>query len=194
MHVLCVVCLYIVIVTCTHAVFTHTHTHTHTHTVARTHIRADRIDRSITRDWPAIRNVFSIESMGECFAKIAETNRQLATLFERCDVVVVPALGLEAYGARGPAVHIAMGQTKWDPNRDPFVGMMPLNYSGHPSSVIRAGLTDSGLPCAVQLVSERGRDADSLLLSSMYEREFNCFSTWPTWPFRSVASAVMARL
>lgn len=179
---------------------THTHTHSltpthiHIHIRIRPHVCVYRIDRSITRDWPAIRDAFSIESMGECFAKIAEANHQLATLFERCDVVVVPALGLEAYGARGPAVQIAMGQTKWDPNRDPFVGMMPLNYSGHPSSVIRAGLTDSGLPCAVQLVSERGRDADSLLLSSIYEREFSCFSTWPAWPFRSVAAGAIARL
>jgi Asp-tRNA(Asn)/Glu-tRNA(Gln) amidotransferase A subunit family amidase len=121
------------------------------------------------------------------FAKIAANDRELAALFGRCDIVVAPALGLEAYGARGPAVHA--GQKKWDASRDPFVGMMVLNYSGHPSSVVRAGFSDTGLPCAVQLVSERGRDADALLFASMYEQEFKCFDTWPEWPFRAVATA-----
>jgi Asp-tRNA(Asn)/Glu-tRNA(Gln) amidotransferase A subunit family amidase len=148
---------------------------------------SSRIDRSITSDWPTIKRDFSVDSMGEVFAKIAATNRELAALFAKCDVVVAPSLGLEAYGARGPAAYLALGKTAWDPSQNPFEGMMPLNYSGHPAAVVRAGMTDSGLPCAVQLIAERGRDADALLLASLYEDAHGCFDKWPSWPFRAVA-------
>lgn len=150
---------------------------------------AARIDRSITADWPTIEKTFSVESLGEVFAKIAETNRVLADLFEHCDVVVAPSLGLEAYRARGPAAYIAMGQEQWDPSRNPFEVMMPLNYSGHPAAIVRAGLCNNGLPCAVQLIAERGRDVDALRIATMYEEAFACFETWPSWPFPSQATS-----
>ena len=153
---------------------------------------AAQIDHSITRDWPVIDTQFTVDAMGEVFAKIAETNQQLAALFAHCHVVVAPALGLEAYKARGPAAYIAMGETTFNPAHNPFEGMMPLNYSGHPSAVVRAGMTDSGLPCGVQLIAERGHDMDALLLASMYEDVSHCFDSdsWPSWPF--VAEAPMA--
>ena len=34
----------------------------------------------------------------------------------------------------------------------------PFNMSGHPAAPVRAGLTDSGLPCGLQIVAERYRE------------------------------------
>mmetsp|Transcript_86758 Transcript_86758/g.246040 ORF Transcript_86758/g.246040 Transcript_86758/m.246040 type:complete len:517 (-) Transcript_86758:31-1581(-) len=150
--------------------------------------KADKIDRAITSAWPAVEDAFSLEAQAALFAKIADCNARLARVFERCDVLVAPSLGLEAYPANGPAALVALGEAAArNDSTDPFQVMMPLNYSGHPAAVIRAGFSDSGLPCAVQLIADRGREDRLLAVAALYERTYRCFSSWPSWPFRAVA-------
>lgn len=145
---------------------------------------ASKIDNAITSAWPAIRADFSVESQGEMFAKVAECNHVLATkVFNAADVLVTVSLGMEAYGAKGPAAFPD------DPTApDPFQVMMPFNYSGHPSLILRAGLTDNGLPCGIQIVGDRGSEETLLAIAAMYEEQFGPFRTWPKYPFRAVAS------
>jgi len=157
--------------------------------------KAAHMDRSITMNWPVIREHFSLQTLGEVFAKIAENNARLADIFERCDVLVTTSLSLEAYKASGPAAFVALGESRFRTDgTDPFPQMMPLNYSGHPAAVLRAGLSETGLPCGIQLIAERGRDALLLAIASLYERRFGCFEEWPAWPFRAVATTAPSRL
>eukprot|EP00041_Stephanoeca_diplocostata_P017426 m.350547 g.350547 ORF g.350547 m.350547 type:complete len:534 (-) comp20693_c0_seq9:1116-2717(-) len=148
---------------------------------------AAQLDRSITALWPSIRRNFSIDATGEVFAKIAANNESLANVFRQCDLLVTPSLGLEAYPARGPPSFVAMGKT--DTANEVFQVMMPFNYSGHPAIVLRAGLSESGMPCAVQVVADRGQEELLLQFAALYERRFGCFDAWPSWPFRPVAGS-----
>jgi len=152
--------------------------------------QAARIEKGITSNWPAIRASFSLEAQGELFTKIAECNAKIAKVFNHCDILIAPSLGLEAYPANGPPSLIAMGETlpRTD-HTDPFQAMMPLNYSGHPAGVIRAGLSQSGLPCAVQIIADRGREDHILALAALYEKRYGCFDSWPRWPFRHEVGA-----
>ena len=54
----------------------------------------------------------------------------------------------------------------------------PFNFSGHPAATVRAGMSDSGLPCGLQLVAERHRDELVLQAARAYERE----RPWDVWP------------
>lgn len=140
--------------------------------------KAAQIDKGITENWPMIRSEFTIDNQGEVFAKIADNNDKLASVFERCDVLVTPSVCWEKYPAGGPV------------EGDHAYTMMPLNYSGHPSAIIRAGVNEAGMPCGVQLIGERGTDGWLLALSALYEKKYKCFETWPSWPFVANGGAI----
>lgn len=151
--------------------------------------QAAQIDKGITAAWPRIRDAFTLEAQGNVFAKIAACNEQLARIFERCDILITSSLGMEAYPANGPPNFVALGETSPRIDEtDPFQVMMPLNYSGHPGAVVRAGFSESGLPCAVQIIGERGREDQILSIAALYESKYGCFQAWPSWPFAEVAS------
>jgi hypothetical protein len=57
---------------------------------------AAKIDRSITASWPQIRAAFTLEAQAELFAKIHACNLALAKVFEDCDLLLLPSLGVEA--------------------------------------------------------------------------------------------------
>ena len=63
--------------------------------------------------------------------------------------------------------------------------LAPLNYCGQPGVVLRAGLTTNGLPCAVQLAADRGRESVLLTLAAEFEERFEAFGSWPPFPFRA---------
>jgi len=136
--------------------------------------KAALIDKGITDNWDFIRSNFSIDQQGDVFAKIAECNDKMATIFERCDILVTPSVCAEKYPAEGP------GQGQHG------LVLMPMNYSGHPSAIIRAGVSKAGLPCGVQLVGERGSDWKLIALSALYEQRYKCFDSWPSWPFTAI--------
>jgi aspartyl-tRNA(Asn)/glutamyl-tRNA(Gln) amidotransferase subunit A len=55
----------------------------------------------------------------------------------------------------------------------------PFNMSGHPGASVRAGLTDSGLPCGLQIVAERYREDLVLQASYAYEQARPWNNKWP---------------
>ena len=59
---------------------------------------------------------------------------------------------------------------------------------------IRAGLTDAGLPCAIQIVGERGSEETLLAIAALYEEMFDPFQRWPAFPFRDSVRGANAKL
>ncbi len=55
----------------------------------------------------------------------------------------------------------------------------PFNLSGHPAANVRAGLTDSGLHCGLQIVAPRHREELILQLAYAYEQERPWNNVWP---------------
>lgn len=65
---------------------------------------------------------------------------------------------------------------------DPLIGWClayPINFTGHPSASIPAGLTDDGLPVGLQLVGDRFADTDVLAASGAFERVRPWHDTYP---------------
>jgi len=109
--------------------------------------------------------------------KRAEFNRWCQRVFERYDLLLTPTLPSEAFGADGPPPREIDGK----PLPDLLAAVMftyPFNMSGHPAASVRAGFTDAGLPCGLQIVAERHRDDLVLQAAYAYERA----RPWDKWP------------
>lgn len=108
----------------------------------------------------------------------AELVNYLWHLFERYDLLMTPTLPTEAFEARGRWVPDIDGS----PTRDPS-GLIsftyPFNLSRHPAATVRAGLTDSGLPCGLQIVGPYHRDELVFQASYAYEQERPWNDVWP---------------
>jgi aspartyl-tRNA(Asn)/glutamyl-tRNA(Gln) amidotransferase subunit A len=75
-------------------------------------------------------------------------------VLEGCDVLLAPALAIEA-PPLGAGV-VSIGGTPY-PVRNVMLRLtQPFNISGHPAVTIPCGRTTHGLPCAVQLIGRRG--------------------------------------
>jgi aspartyl-tRNA(Asn)/glutamyl-tRNA(Gln) amidotransferase subunit A len=108
----------------------------------------------------------------------ARLNAELASLFERYDVLLTPTLPTEAFSATGPFPSDIDGQALALPIHV-VAFTYPFNFSGHPAATIRAGFTDAGLPAGLQIVAERHRDDLVLKLARAFERE-RPLDHWPT--------------
>ncbi|MGD0075664.1 MAG: amidase [Candidatus Binataceae bacterium] len=110
--------------------------------------------------------------------KRAELNRWCQRVFERYDLLLTPTLPSEAFAAGGPPPSEIDGK----PLPDVIAAVMftyPFNMSGHPAASVRAGMTDSGLPCGLQIVAERHRDDLVLQASYAYEQARPWNNSWP---------------
>jgi aspartyl-tRNA(Asn)/glutamyl-tRNA(Gln) amidotransferase subunit A len=103
----------------------------------------------------------------------AELNEWTERLFGEVDLLLTPTLPTEAFPAEGPIPSEIAGEPA---NAIAFT--YPFNFTGHPAASVRAGLTDAGLPCGLQIVGQRHRDDLVLQASYAYERE----RPWQTWP------------
>jgi Asp-tRNA(Asn)/Glu-tRNA(Gln) amidotransferase A subunit family amidase len=105
-----------------------------------------------------------------------------AAAFSRFDVLMMPTLPLEAFPIGilhpteidGRAIRI----------HDAFPFTHPFNLSGHPALSLPAGMTDAGLPAAIQFVGPRFSEALLLQLG----REFEQARPWPLMPDRYAAA------
>ena len=88
-----------------------------------------------------------------------------ARLFERYDLLLTPTLPTEAFAPAGPIPREIEGEPA---NAIAFT--YPFNFTGHPAASVPAGLTDSGLPCGLQIVAPRHRDDLVLRASRAYEQ------------------------
>ncbi|MDQ3729936.1 MAG: amidase family protein, partial [Actinomycetota bacterium] len=95
--------------------------------------------------------------------------RRILSIFERCDVLLMPVTG-------EPAVEVGRWQgqgalrTVTGMSRTyPYTG--PWNHLGNPAASVPVGFTDSGLPLAVQLVGRPNDEVTLLSLAAQLESE-----------------------
>ncbi len=104
--------------------------------------------------------------------------RWTAAAFARFDVLLMPTLPLEAF----PIGILHPAEIAGQPIRvhDAFPFTHPFNLSGHPALSLPAGMTDAGLPAAIQLVAPRFGEGLLLRLG----RQFELARPWPIAPRR----------
>lgn len=115
---------------------------------------------------------------GAAYRRRHEFNQWCQQIFERFDLLLCPVLPIEAFPAKGPMPAEINGQ----PLKDALGAVVftyPFNLSGHPGASVRAGFTDSGLPCGLQIVAERHRDDLVLQASYAYEQARPWNNKWP---------------
>ena len=103
-------------------------------------------------------------------------NEWSAAIFERYDLLLTPAMPLEAFAAEGPIPDLVEGE--------PLGGWIvaftaPFNFTGHPAATVRAGFTDAGLPAGLQIVAERHCDDLVLQAAAAFEEARPWNDRWP---------------
>lgn len=88
-----------------------------------------------------------------------------ARLFDRYDLLLTPTLPTEPFPPAGPIPREIEGE-----QANGIAFTYPFNFTGHPAASVPAGLTDSGLPCGLQIVAPRHRDDLVLRASRAYEQ------------------------
>lgn len=115
---------------------------------------------------------------GDAYRRRNEFNEWARSVFERFDLLLTPTLPTEAFSASGPPPKEIDGQPLPD-LMAALVFTYPFNLSGHPAASVRAGFTDSGLPCGLQIVAERHRDDLVLQAAYAYEQSRPWNEKWP---------------
>lgn len=115
----------------------------------------------------------------EAFGKFNALRQEIVVwtsrLFQDYDLLLTPTLPTEAFNAEGPIPMELYGKPLV-----PVAFTYPFNFTGHPAASVRAGLTDSGLPCGLQIVGPRFRDDVVLRASAAYEEARPWNDVWPT--------------
>ena len=125
----------------------------------------ESLDRAVDTDPP---------DMGRFTLLRQEIVNWTAELFGHYDLLLTPTLPTEAFVAEGPAPLELDGEPF-----SPIAFTYPFNFSGHPAASVRAGLTDAGLPCGLQIVAPRFRDDLVLQASAAYEEARPWAGEWP---------------
>lgn len=97
----------------------------------------------------------------------------VAGFFERYDLLLTPTLPTEAFAATGPIPSEVDGE-----RINGIAYTYPFNFTGNPAASVRAGMTDAGLPCGLQIVGPHHRDDLVLQASYAYEQA----RPWQKWP------------
>ncbi len=114
---------------------------------------------------------------GAAYRERAQFNQWCERVFGHFDLLLTPTLPIEAFPAKGPhpseinGIPVDVMGT--------VVFTHPFNMSGHPAASVRAGFTDAGLPCGLQIVAERYREDLVLQASYAYEQARPWNDKWP---------------
>jgi aspartyl-tRNA(Asn)/glutamyl-tRNA(Gln) amidotransferase subunit A len=111
-----------------------------------------------------------------CYSRRTELNRWTHAAFGRFDVLMMPTLPLEAFPIGVPHPTEIAGRPVRVHDAFPFT--YPFNLTGHPALSLPAGMTDAGLPAAVQFVGPRFSEDRLLRLG----RQFELARPWPLAP------------
>jgi len=102
---------------------------------------------------------------------------KILELFTEYDILLTPAMPTEPFQAKGPPPSEINGHP---------VGLLgavaftyPFNLTGNPCSVVRSGITPSGLPAGVQIVGPIYRDELVLQVSRIFEEINPWRDQWP---------------
>jgi Asp-tRNA(Asn)/Glu-tRNA(Gln) amidotransferase A subunit family amidase len=144
-----------------------------------TYFEAHRSDfgRSFVANAEAAANI-TWREYGDAYRLRTEFNEWIRGIFEKYDLLLTPTLPAEPFAAGGPPPREIDGQPLKDP-MEALVFTYPFNFSGHPAASVRAGLTDAGLPCGLQIVAERHRDDLVLQAAHAYEQARPWNGRWP---------------
>ncbi len=118
---------------------------------------------------------------GEAYRLRLKFNEWIRGIFgDVSDLLLTPTLPTEAFPAKGPMPSEIDGKKLAGP-LEAVVFTYPINLSGHPAASVRAGLTDSGLPCGLQIVAEppSRRSEDVCKASYAYEQARPWNDKWP---------------
>ena len=141
------------------------------------------LEKELVAGWNLLKNL-SVDELGDIMRDLFRLNKKLEAFFAEYDVLVTPAMGIDAFEAAGPMTISVEGQALDSPVH--AVGYnYPFNFSGHPACVLRSGFTDAGLPAAVQFICERQKDGLLLQLAKQFQDKTGTFQTWPTLPTSS---------
>src|SRR6185503_14379197 len=105
---------------------------------------------------------------------------EVASIFERYDLLLTPTLPTTARAAAGPLPAGADGEKFASPIHA-VAFTYPFNMTGNPAATVRAGLSPDELPIGLQLVASHGREELLLQVARAYERE-RPFDRWPEAP------------
>lgn len=111
-----------------------------------------------------------------CYQRRTELNRWTHQAFGHFDVLLMPTLPLEAFPIGIPHPTEVAGRAVRVHDVFPFT--YPFNLTGHPALSLPAGMTDAGLPAAVQFVGPRF--SEDLLLR--LGRQLEVARPWPLAP------------
>jgi len=113
---------------------------------------------------------------------LQRNNEAFAKLFQDFDVLVTPVMAFDGMPAKGPLPQSIDGVALQKPNSSSQFNSH-FNYGGQPACAVNSGLiTERGLPCGFQIVSDRFKDSTVLRLAHQYEQAFPP-QEWPSPPF-----------
>jgi aspartyl-tRNA(Asn)/glutamyl-tRNA(Gln) amidotransferase subunit A len=115
---------------------------------------------------------------GNAYRVRTQFNEWLRSIFDRYDLLLTPTLPTAAFNASGPPPAEIDGRRVEDVMHA-LTFTYPFNLSGHPAASIRAGLTNEGLPCGLQIIAERHRDDLVLQAAYAYEHARSSHDQWP---------------
>jgi aspartyl-tRNA(Asn)/glutamyl-tRNA(Gln) amidotransferase subunit A len=115
---------------------------------------------------------------GTAYRTRTQFNEWLRNIFARFDLLLTPTLPTEAFGAAGPPPGEIDGRRLTDP-MEALTFTYPFSFSGHPAASVRAGFTDNGLPCGLQIIAERHRDDLVLQAAYAFEQARPWNDCWP---------------
>ena len=102
-------------------------------------------------------------------------------LFQEIDLLVTPAMPLEAWSAEpGPGPQEIEGVRLGARGRSYLLN--PFNLTGQPAISIPCGWTAAGLPVGVQIVGRRNQDIDVLQVAHVLEQRLGLVDRWPSLP------------
>ena len=114
------------------------------------------------------------DRIGDALRIRAQLNRFVGRIFERYDLLITPTLPTVAFRAEGPLPLEVDGQ-----EANPVCFTYPFNFTGHPAISLRAGITDAGLPCGLQVVAPRHREDLLFQVARAYEQVRPWNDRWP---------------
>lgn len=115
---------------------------------------------------------------GDAWRARTEINEWAQRVFERFDILVIPTMPLEAFDPKGPPPSEIEGHRLDGPLKYTAF-TYPFNMTGHPAASVRAGMTDHGLPCGLQIIAQRHRDDLVLQAAHAFETARPWNSLWP---------------
>jgi Asp-tRNA(Asn)/Glu-tRNA(Gln) amidotransferase A subunit family amidase len=119
--------------------------------------------------------------IARCQQERYQLNVEVAELFARYDLLVMPTCPTTAFPAGGPMPDTIDGQKLASPIHGAATFTCPFNMTGHAAISLPAGLGDDGLPIGMQIVAERGDDRRLLRVARAFEQA-RPFPTLPATP------------